>query len=293
MNQTPPAFAGFSLPDGAWLPPELMHVLPSMNLAELKITIAAIYETMQVAGRGSTISLTDFEALTGLSRKSVLRGIRTAVKRGSITRTQAAGTFIYRLAVHSTSGYSPHAGGGKSTPPAAGYSPRSVAEGEASTPPTSGFSPLNGGKSTPIGGKSTPIGGKSTPIGGKNPPHDMYACSTYPSSPEPLHAASGESTPPEKDTDPALIAEMRALGVALKVCQNIAGRYEDSYIIQKLRHARHALEAGLAHNPAGWFVTAIKDDWPAPLGYDEEAHLTDEERSRRYITGEYSDLIQH
>jgi hypothetical protein len=31
----------------------------------------------------------------------------------------------------------------------------------------------------------------------------------------------------------------------------------------------------------------------APLGYDPDAHLTDEERRRRYITGEYADLIQH
>ena len=34
-------------------------------------------------------------------------------------------------------------------------------------------------------------------------------------------------------------------------------------------------EAGLAHNPAGWFVATIKDDWPAPLGYEEDAHLAD------------------
>ena len=290
MTGSAPAFAGFTLPDGAWLPPELMHILPTMNLAELKVTIAAVYETMQVGGRGIAISLTDFEALTGLSRKTVLRGIRASVKRGSISRTQAAGTFIYRLALHSNSGYSPPASGGKMTPLA-----------EDKSTPIGGLGTPNGGKSAPIGGKSAPIGGSSPLDGGKNPPHDMYACSTYPPESEPLHATGGESTPPETDPDcvlsrskdPALIAEMRALGVALKVCQNIAGRYEDNYIIEKLRHARHALKAGLARNPAGWFVTAIKDDWPAPLGYDEDAHLTDEERGRRYISGEYADLIQH
>ena len=215
MDRDSPTFPGFSLPDGAWLPPELMRLLPSLNMAELKVTIAAIYENMQAAGRGAAISLTDFEALTGLSRRSVLRGIHAAVKRGSIRRTQAAGTYIYRLAVHSTGGTSIHGG--------SGYGHR---------------------------------------------------------------AGGGKSTPPE------LIAEMRALGVALKVCQNIAGRYGEDYIIEKLRHARHAIEAGLARNPAGWFVTAIKNDWPAPLGYDETKYMTDEERRLRYVSGEYADLIQ-
>lgn len=86
---------------------------------------------------------------------------------------------------------------------------------------------------------------------------------------------------------------MRALGIALKVCRNITERYEDDYILEKLRHTWHAQEIGLAKKPAGWFIAAVKNDWNAPAGYDEDDYLSDEERRNRYISGEYADLIQY
>ena len=90
-----------------------------------------------------------------------------------------------------------------------------------------------------------------------------------------------------------LLSEMRQLGVALKVAQSITGRYQPDFVAEKLRQARFAVEAGLANNGPGWFVASIRQNWQAPLGYDPDAHMTDEERRMRYITGEYSDLIQH
>ena len=63
-------FPGFSLPDGAWIPPELIYMLARLTEAGLKILLIVIYQNLQIGG-GEPVSLTDFEHLTGLSRTSI------------------------------------------------------------------------------------------------------------------------------------------------------------------------------------------------------------------------------
>jgi hypothetical protein len=91
-------FPGFSLPAGAWLPPELLWILPEIGtMSELKVTIAAIHETLRVGVVEAVVSLSEFEALTGLDRKSVSRGIKAALERGTFKRQQVGNTWLYRL----------------------------------------------------------------------------------------------------------------------------------------------------------------------------------------------------
>jgi hypothetical protein len=247
-------FPGFTIPAGAWLPEEFIQLLPHIKTkSELLVTIVAIYEVMRVQQSSTPISLSDFQGLTGLDRKSVLRGINSALERGTIHRSPQAGTYLYTL----------------STRPAS-----------STTPPVSVTMP-------PIGGSMPPIRGTEPPNGGTTPPHVVYACETSDPTLKDQHATSGTMPPLD------LIREMRDLGVALKVANNIAGKYDAAYIILKLRHTRHARDIGLAKNPPGWFVASIKHDWPAPLNYKEEDHLTEEEKRLQYISGEYSHLIRH
>jgi DNA-binding MarR family transcriptional regulator len=55
---------------GAWLPPELIYLLPHISGSELKILAAILYNYMQTGG-GEPTTLTEIEHLTGLSRPTV------------------------------------------------------------------------------------------------------------------------------------------------------------------------------------------------------------------------------
>jgi hypothetical protein len=83
------------------LPPEVVMLLPWMSLAELKVVIAAVARLMQVGG-AEPITLTEFQQITGLDRKSVLVGIERAMKRGLLVRYEISGyqghkSFVYEL----------------------------------------------------------------------------------------------------------------------------------------------------------------------------------------------------
>lgn len=261
-------FSGFSLPDGAWLPPELLYILPEIqNLSELKVTIAALYESLRIGSSEAVISLSDFEALTGLNRKSVSRGIDAALKRGSITRKPVGGTYIYQIAIQTGAGS--QTGRGVMTLP-------------------------TGGASTPIRGAAPPIGGVSTPIRGAVPLHgcmdDINSDKKSEIQPSINHPTRGVVTLP--DSRQALLQEMRDLGVALKVAQKLIKEYPGDYLLEKLRQTRYAVEVGLAQRPPGWFVVSVNENRQPPLGYNPDAHLSREELHNRYINNEYADLIQ-
>lgn len=269
MTNDPASFDGFSLPDGAWLPPEILHLLPHIStLAEIKILIAAIYETMSSRGP-AVISLGDFQALTGLSRKAVSRGIQAAIARGTIRRHPASGTFIYHL--HTTT----------SPPSDRVTTPLLTDAGMAHKQVTPTVLQGTTAASTP-----TPA-----PTDTPTPPHVVHECDINISHPEDLHA-DGVTPPLPSPERQALIREMRDLGVALKVALSIAGRYEPEYLTEKLRQCRFAIEQKLAHNGPGWFVASVRQDWQAPLGYDPTDALSPEEKRQLYITGKYADLIQ-
>jgi len=85
-----PVLDGITLPDTVVLPPEIVPLLPWMSLSELKVVIAAVARLMQVGG-AEPITLSEFETMTGLDRKSVLVGIERAIKRGLLMRFEMTG----------------------------------------------------------------------------------------------------------------------------------------------------------------------------------------------------------
>ena len=101
-----PTFNGIALPETVFLPPEVLQAMPYMTGAELKVTIAALSRTA-VLGGGEPITLDDFEAITGLSRPAVHKGLKRALARGILTRyplRRPTGhlTYVYDLAVAPT-----------------------------------------------------------------------------------------------------------------------------------------------------------------------------------------------
>jgi len=86
------------------------------------------------------------------------------------------------------------------------------------------------------------------------------------------------------------------LGVVLKVAQKLVAKYDLDYLREKLEQARYAVEAKIAENGPGWFVASVREDWQAPLGFDDREATqckTTEDREKRYLGGKYGHLIKH
>lgn len=87
-------FPGFTIPDGAYLPPELIYLLPNISGSELKILVVIIYHHTQLGGE-EPISLTDIENLTGLKRPTVSSALRSMMDLGYITRRLIGRSYVY------------------------------------------------------------------------------------------------------------------------------------------------------------------------------------------------------
>lgn len=247
-------FLGFSIPDGAWLPPELLELLPDIKtVAELKVTIAAINETLRVGVVEAIVSLSEFEALTGLDRKSVSAGIKRAVSRGTIKRQQVGNTYLYRLHFN-----------------------------EHTLPAGRGNLPLATRGETGQDGVDLPQnGGETGQDGVDSPPLVVNACT---STTLPIDK--------QQNKQAALLAEMRQLGVVLKVAQKLVAKYDPDYLREKLEMARYAVEAEIAENGPGWFVASVREDWQAPLGFERKKRQK-QSSQERYLGGKYGHLIEH
>lgn len=86
---------GFTLPDGAWMPPELIYLLPRLSGAELKLLVVILYKQLPVGG-GEETSITDLENLTGMARSTVIATLKPMV-----------GVYIERRKVGRSYAYSP------------------------------------------------------------------------------------------------------------------------------------------------------------------------------------------
>lgn len=251
-------FLGFSIPDGAWLPPELMEILPDISTkSELKVIIAAIHETLRVGVVEAIVSLSEFEALTGLDRKSVSAGIRRAVKRGTIKRQQVGNTYLYRL----------H------------FNTHTLPAGRGKFPLTTQGETGQDGVDLPQNGGETGQDGVDLP-------------------PLVVNACTSTTLPIDKQQDKqaALLRKMRQLGVVLKVAQEMVHKYDVDYLTEKLEQTLYAIEAGLCTGGGpGWFVTSVKENWQEPLGFHDrnKPKPGSKESRRRYIEGKYKDLIEH
>ena len=94
----PPAFRGFSIPDGAYLPPELIRLLPNISGSKLKVVIVVLYHNLQI-GHEEPISLTDIEQMSGLARSTAVSALSDLVDEGILERQAIGPSFIYRLVV--------------------------------------------------------------------------------------------------------------------------------------------------------------------------------------------------
>jgi hypothetical protein len=56
--------------------------------------------------------------------------------------------------------------------------------------------------------------------------------------------------------------------VYLKTAQAIVDKNDEAASEQQLKYCRYALATNMAQG-SGWLVQAIKEEWPAPLGYEE------------------------
>jgi hypothetical protein len=97
-------FRGFTIPKGAWIPPEIATILPMIEtLAELKVILAALYDACQVGRAGSALSLAQLERLTGLARTAVIAGRNAAALRGVLERRKLGGQQFYQLTIAGSS----------------------------------------------------------------------------------------------------------------------------------------------------------------------------------------------
>jgi hypothetical protein len=74
-----------------------------------------------------------------------------------------------------------------------------------------------------------------------------------------------------------LIDAIQDLDVAERVAGNIVAHYERAYLWKKVRQTRYARRVGVASNPAGWFVSSVRNNWKPPAGFDEWAEMAPEE----------------
>jgi len=75
-----------------------------------------------------------------------------------------------------------------------------------------------------------------------------------------------------------LLEALNDLGISERVAGDIVGRYPRDYLWRMVRQTRYARRIGLAAHPAGWFIASVRDDWAAPVGYDEWEELEPAER---------------
>lgn len=81
------------------LPNVVLDNMSEMGDAELRIVLAICRKTFGWQKTYDTLSLTQLEKLTGLSRPSVVSGTEAAINNGWVTRNKKGNSFEYRLLV--------------------------------------------------------------------------------------------------------------------------------------------------------------------------------------------------
>lgn len=95
---------GFSSPNHTQTPNDLFdRLMREMSEAELKVVLAAVRKTLGYHRDSDEISLTQFEEITGMSRKGVVAGLQAAIERGVVREIGRGkrGVVRYTLVVES------------------------------------------------------------------------------------------------------------------------------------------------------------------------------------------------
>lgn len=86
-------------PEYTQMPNAILDNIGKMGNAELKIVLAVCRKTFGWQKREDRISITQLEALTGLSRQGVIDGIEVALEKGWIRREQSGQSWVYSVNV--------------------------------------------------------------------------------------------------------------------------------------------------------------------------------------------------
>lgn len=263
-------FEGFTFPRGAWIPPQLLTILPEIDtLSELKVTLAALQQVLTLGRDGEIITLSEFQEMTGLDRKGVIRGIRAALERGTIIRRRVDNRYRYFLRWRAEDDVD--------TPfcdDAIEPAERDVKESEPST--AGGVVPL--GAAPARGGAVPPVAPAPRDNAGPTAiPSEKSGVAPPNFGPPSPHASMTHISSLVHETKECvksacmhrkLEEEMAELGVSPRVAKDILGRYEAEYIRQHLNQTWHALNVGLARQAAGWFVASLRGNWDPPRGFN-------------------------
>lgn len=215
-------FPGFSLPDGAFVPPELIYLMPHISGGSLKVLLAILYNNLQIGG-GERPSLADLEKYTGLSKRQLVRTTTELLEAELIERQAVGQSYTFALVVN-------------------GYDKMSYLKREMSS----------------VDDKMSHLESESDESVSINNLKNLKINFT-------------DSTDSTTTNDKiSLLKKLRACGVYLKTAQAIVEANTPEEIEQQLEYYRYALKANMAQGP-GWLVLALKEKWPAPLGYVAEA----------------------
>jgi predicted transcriptional regulator len=239
-------FTGFSLPDGAWLPPELIYLLPNISGSELKVLAAVLYSYVQIGGSEPT-SLTDIEHMTGLSRPTVIATLDRLIA-GQVLERQAQGQSYIYLPVVKFFNQSES----QLVKKFYQLQPKLVKNFYQLEPQlVKNFNQLE-------------------PESGESERELIKDLSIKDSLSDSLNSESSKKI--------LLVQKLRSCGVYLKTAQAIVSQHEAAAIEQQLKYYRYALSTNMAQGP-GWLVQAIKEAWPVPLGYEDQEENRDRYRS--------------
>ena len=115
-----PEFDGFSLPEGTFLPPEFLELLPQLRtLGQVKVLIVILAEYLQAGLDARPLTFDEIQVLSGLARGTVNTALQSLRDLRAIRRIGApGGTFRYeprlqeslkiRLPMHDTLHVSEH-----------------------------------------------------------------------------------------------------------------------------------------------------------------------------------------
>jgi hypothetical protein len=91
-------FNGFTLPDGAYIPRELLDLIPALSGARLKVILIILYYKLNVKGE-EPCSLTTIQRATGLSRPTVSDALAWLLRHKIIVREPLGPSYIYDIVV--------------------------------------------------------------------------------------------------------------------------------------------------------------------------------------------------
>lgn len=90
---------GVAPPNYTQIPNAVLHDMPDMKEAELRLILAVCRQTFGFHKRDDVLSLSQLQALTGMSRQGVVNALEQPHAKKYITRTRRGGSYSYRLEV--------------------------------------------------------------------------------------------------------------------------------------------------------------------------------------------------